>query len=250
MIKKSIVFSGLLAFLPSVASADILTVSAAAKGLTTGGTGYLAEKWDAPLGAGAELGVELFGLDILGEAYLFGADQYQFSGNLGIDFDLGGDDIRVTPGIFGGALIYVLPEPSTPSGFDPSTLPPDVQSTIGVDNLAKISTEYQSIAKKEEAANRTLTALTARARLTIEYKLLPLIYLGAEGDAGLHYLVSGEAASTNAKKKMIRQQKAENPDVPAAAYDSLGDAIGANKSTDINRTGMNFSAGVFVKVEI
>jgi hypothetical protein len=237
-----------LVALPALAHADILTASVAAKGLTTGGTGYLADKWDGPFGYGLEAGVELFGIDVLGEAYMFDSDQYQFSGNLGFDLTFG-EDFRITPGILAGAIVYYLPEPTTPSGLDTSTLPADVRATIGESNLAKIDEQYQSIAKDEEAANRTLTALTGRARLTLEYALLPVLFLGVEGDVGLHYLVSGSDATTKAKKNLIAEQKAEHPGKDAA-YDALGDAIHANDSTEIDRTGMNFSAGAFIKLEL
>ena len=236
--------------LPVAANADIITLSAAAKTLTTGGTGYLAEKWDGPFGYGIEAGLELLGIDLLGEAYMFDTDQYQFSGNIGFDLTFG-EDLRVTPGVFGGAIVYYLAEPTNPSGLDVSTLPSDVKDQIGASNLAKVDEQYQKLAKDEEKANRTLTALTGRARLTVEYPLLPILFLGLEGDAGVHYLVSGADATTKAKKSLIEEQKAEHPGPQnAIAYDALGDAIGANDSTEIDRTGINWSAGVFVKVEL
>lgn len=235
---------------PAAAQADVITLSAAAKTLTTGGTGYLAEKWDGPFGYGVEAGLELLGIDLLGEAYMFDTDQYQFSGNIGFDMTFG-DTVRVTPGVFGGAIVYYLPEPTNPSGLDVSTLPSDVKDQIGASNLEKIDTEYQKVAKNEEAANRTLTALTGRARLTVEYPLLPILFLGVEGDAGVHYLVSGSDATTKAKRSLIEEQKAAHPGTDnALAYDALGDAIGANDSTEIDRTGINWSAGAFIKVEL
>lgn len=237
-----------LAALPTWARADVLTASVAGKALTSGGSGYLGDKWDGPFGYGVEAGLEIVGIDLLGEAYMFGTDQYQFSGNVGFDMTFG-EDFRFTPGVFVGALVYYLAEPTTPSGLDVSTLPTDVKARIGEENLAKIDAEYQDIAKDEEAANRTLTALTTRARLTLDYKLLPFLYAGVEGDVGVHYLLSGSDATTKAKRDMIEGQKADHPGQDAA-YDALGEAIGANDSTDIERTGVNFSAGVFLKLEL
>lgn len=233
---------------PVAARADLLTFSAAGKALTTGGTGYLADVWDGPFGYGVEAGIEVLGIDVLGEAYMFAPDQYQFSGNLGFDMDFG-ETVRVTPGLLAGAIVYYLPEPTNPSGLDVDTLPADVKAQIGADNLAKIDAKYRDFAEDEEMANRTLTALTTRARLTVEYAILPLLYIGAEADVGLHYLVSGSDATTKAKRDLIASQKAENP-AATEAYDALGDAIGANGDTEIDRTGLNYSAGLFLKVEL
>jgi hypothetical protein len=237
-----------LALTPAFARADLLTFSAAGKALTTGGTGHVADVWDGAFGYGVEAGIEVLGIDVLGEAYMFSPDQYQFSGNLGFDLDFG-ETVRITPGLFAGAIVYYLPEPTNPSGLDVDTLPADVKAQIGADNLAKIDAKYQDFAEDEAMANRTLTALTGRARLTLEYAILPILFIGAEGDVGLHYLVSGADATTKAKRDLIASQKAENP-AAAEAYDALGDAIGANDSTEIDRTGLNFSAGVFLKAEL
>lgn len=238
----------LLVTLPAAARADLLTVSAAGKLLTTGGTGYLDEKWEGPFGYGVEAGVEVLGIDLLGEAYMFDTDQYMFSGNIGFDTDFG-DDFRITPGIYGGAILYYLPEPTDPSGLNLDTLPPEVKDEIGQDNLDRINEEYRDIAQDEEAANRLLTALSARARLTVEYKVMPLLFIGVEGDLGVHYLVSGSDATTKAKRDMIAGEKEKNPG-KEEAYDALGDAIGAGDSTEIDRTGLNYSAGLFVKLEL
>jgi len=233
---------------PAAARADLLTFSAAGKVLTTGGTGYLADAWDGPLGYGVEAGIEVLGIDALGEAYMFAPDQYQFSGHLGFDVDFG-ETVRVTPGLLAGAIVYYLPEPTNPSGLDVDTLPADVKAQIGAATLAKIDEKYRELAQDEEMANRTLTALNTRARLTIEYALLPVLFLGAEADVGLHYLLSGSDATTKAKRDLIASQKAQNP-AASEAYDALGEAIGANASTDVDRAGLNYSAGLFLKVEL
>ncbi len=235
--------------LVGAAQADILTVSAAAKLETTGSAGYLGDAFDGGLGYGLQADLELIGIDVQAEALMFGNGQFAISPRLGFDMDFG-EDIRITPGVFAGMTMYYLKKPSTPGGLDVSALPADVKSQFPAGMLDTIQTEYASKAKAFETADRTLWALNAKARLTVEYKLIPLLYLGIEGDAGPHYLLSGSAATTKAKKTVLDAQQAKNPNVPTNAFQQLGDAIGANKSTSIDHGGIDWSAGAFIKLEI
>ncbi len=240
---------------PTQARADLLTVWAAGKTATTGATGLIGDRWDGGLGYGVEGGVETLGIDLFGEALLFAPDQYYFTANLGFDLSFG-EDFRFGLGAFTGPLIYVLPEPGSISGFDRNSLPPQTQQLIGVPVLDTISTEYRKLADKEEAAGRTLFGWNARARLTLEYQLIPMVFLGAEGGAGYHYVLSGEEEAAKAKKALIEAQRAKLPpeardnDQITQAYDDLGHAIGADKKVEGDKAGVNWDAGVFLKLEL
>ena len=240
-----------LALCPGLAHADVATLWASAKTATTGATGLVGDRWDGPFGYGVAAGAEFIGIDVFGEALMFGTDQYYFTGNVGIDLTFG-DDVRFGLGVFTGPLVYVLPEPTTPSGFDVNAIPAGTRNTLemaGV-SLDRINQEYQSIAKDEEAANRTLFGWNGRARLSLEYAILPILFLGVEGGAGYHYALSGETATAAGKKKLVQSQKAANPSVPDQAWEDLSVALGADQKDDSPKTGINWDAGLFLKFEL
>jgi len=241
----------LLASAPTTALADIATLWAGGKAVTTGATGLVGDRWDGPFGYGAALGVEFIGLDLFAEALMFGPDQYQFTGNFGVDL-VSGDDVRLGVGLYTGPLLYVLAEPSSVSGFNPAAIPEETRSALemaGV-SFSALDAQYQEVAKDEEKANRTLFGWNARARASVEYALLPVLYLGVEGSAGFHYMLSGETATAAAKNKLVQQTQTKYPSVPEQAWEDLRVAFGADKKDNSEKTGINWDAGVFLKLEL
>ena len=242
-----------LALAPSAALADVATLWAEGKAVTTGATGLVADRWDGPFGYGAAAGVEFIGLDLFAEALMFGPDQYQFTGNFGVDL-VSGDDVRFGVGLYTGPIVYVLAEPSSVSGFNPSASERAELERAGIpsDVISEIQTQYQRVAKDEETANRTLFGWNARARASVEYALLPVLFLGVEGSAGFHYILSGETATAAAKNKLVQQtQDKYSESVPSSeGWDILRRAIGADKKDNNEKTGINWDAGVFLKFEL
>jgi len=240
-----------LALAPSAALADVATLWAEGKAVTTGATGLVADRWDGPFGYGAAAGVEFIGLDLFAEALMFGPNQYQFTGNFGVDL-VSGDDVRFGVGLYTGPIVYVLAEPSSVSGFNTAAIPTETQSALesaGV-SLSALDAQYQKVAKDEETANRTLFGWNARARASVEYALLPVLFLGVEGSAGLHYILSGETATAAAKNKLVQQTQDKYPSVPEQAWEDLRVAFGADKKDNNEKTGINWDAGVFLKFEL
>jgi hypothetical protein len=138
------------------------------------------------------------------------------------------------------------------SGFNTAAIPTETQSALesaGV-SLSTLDAQYQKVAKDEETANRTLFGWNARARASMEYALLPVLFLGVEGSAGLHYLLSGETATAAAKNKLVQQTQTKYPSVPDQAWEDLRVAFGADKKDNNEKTGINWDAGVFLKFEL
>ena len=80
-----------LTALPSLASADIFNLYAAAKTDYVSGSGEVFDAFDASMGYGLEAGVEVLGIDFWGEFLAMGDSQFLASANLGFDLTVGGD---------------------------------------------------------------------------------------------------------------------------------------------------------------
>lgn len=237
---------GLLA--ASGASADIATLYVAGKYDYVSGTGDVFERFEGKGAFGALLGVELVGVDMWGEALLMGQDQYMFTGNIGVDLSFG-EDVRFTVGVDTGPLVFHFPE----QDVSPLIIPDAVRGAIGDSTADMIETEYDRyIALEKEASQWALGWNLARARLAMEFAIVPrIMYIGAEGHVGYHYLINGEEAAADAKSNVIDKLESDYPEAAdAGAFDILRKEVKAKSIDPDNLSGMNYNVGAFIKFEL
>lgn len=249
---KGWVFAALLALVwtgASTAHAGTLGVWAAGKGSTFGGTGDVFQSFDNNLGGGVEAGIDLFLLSIYGEAISLGTDQYLFSANAGFSFSVG-DDIRLTMGVFTGPLFFLFPEQET-QGVSFSGLSQEQVSALGFGSRAELEAQFNEYLEAEKDLSRLAVGWNlGRARADVDFKLAPGIYLGVSGQAGYHYLLSGDDVAAGAKNRAIDQFAKENPEVPEDGLKVLRDAVGAEAVDSNELSGLNYEANLHLKIEI
>lgn len=240
---------------PSIARADVLTVWAAVKGVHTGGSSDLFVNLDSPVAAGVEAGVEVLGIDLFGEALLMGTDQYMFTANLGFDFSFG-DDLRLDVGAFTGPMLFMFPAQDKPTGLRFDNLTAEEQSNLttlamaaGYASLDDLNSEFSMFSSQEEELGRTAFGWNiVRARVSVEYKLIPLLSIGAVGMAGYHLVITGDEVAAGAKNEAVTKFATENK-LPDDATDLLRRAVGAEKVEKDKLNGINYNVGAFVKLE-
>ncbi len=236
---------------PSVASADIFTFWASGKANTFGGSGDIFQNFDNRFGGGAELGIELIGIDIFGEAIVMGFDQYLFTANAGFDFTVG-DRMRLTMGAFTGPLFFLFPPSAEAGQVDFSTLPSDQQQALEAATgltVAEAEAQFDQFAEQEQDLSRLAVGWNiVRARMDLDVKLVPGVYLGLTGQAGYHMLLSGEAIAAGAKNEALDRFAQENG-LPDDVKDAIGDAIGAEPVDRNNLDGFNFEVQLHLKLE-
>ncbi|MEE2644465.1 MAG: hypothetical protein VYD19_05985, partial [Myxococcota bacterium] len=94
------------------AHADLFGVWARAKGDFVTGEGTTFERFDGLFGGGVEAGIELIGISLWGDWLVFGEGRHMGSANLGFDLAFG-DDLRLTIGAYGSALLFLYLEEDT-----------------------------------------------------------------------------------------------------------------------------------------
>ncbi len=238
------------ALAPTAASADVFTVWAAAKGDWVGGTGDVYTRFDEPVGYGAEAGVEVLFIDLWGEALVMGTEQFLFTLNAGFDVAVG-DETRFVVGLFTGPMFFGFPEQKTES----LNIDGDARSALtaaGVSNkdIDAIEDGYNSSLESQDELSRFAVGWNvARLQLNIEFELNPVLYFGIGGEVGYHFLLSGEEAAAGAKNQAIDDVEKEH-DLPSEASQALRDEVGAEEVDPESLDGMNFQAGVYLKLEL
>ncbi|MFN3201160.1 MAG: hypothetical protein ACE366_22360 [Bradymonadia bacterium] len=249
-----------LTALPSLASADIFNLYAAAKTDYVSGSGEVFEAFDASMGYGLEAGVEVLGIDLWGEFLAMGDSQFLASANLGFDLTVGGDT-RFTLGAYTGPMFFWIPDGKFSSGVNFDSLSAAEQQQLD-DGLSQVGLSRSDVEQQfAEAAGQIGNAEDvafgwniARVRLTLDHKLAPGLYIGAQGSAGYHVIVSGEDAVAEGKDRAIDEFAGTDEGMVYAnadpGLDLLRKAAGAESIADQNLSGMNYQMGVFLKLEL
>lgn len=230
--------------LPSIASADLVSVWMAGKGSYISGTGGVFENLDPGMAGGAELGIEILNIDLMGEAYLLGGDNYMFTGNIGMDFslDLG---IRATFGAYLTAFLFKFPEAEA-QGLNIDT---DVLMTAGInaDELEKAyEREFGSTAGE---LSQWAAGIGPRLRFQLDKSIAPLLYIGVEAAMGWHIMLSGDDVTAEAKRQAVNAA-IEDQGLDNSQADAVRAATGTDESIeskDLN--GKNYSFGAYLKLD-
>lgn len=236
---------------PSVAHADLATFWVAPKGSTFGGSGDVFRNFDNDYGAGLEAGIELFGLDLYGEAIAMGFDQFLLTANLGLDARFG-DDISLTLGVFTGPIFFIFPESDEVDSVDFSVLSGDEQAALEAATgltVAEAQEEFNTFAQQEQDLARLAIGYNvAKARADIDAKLAPGIYLGVTGQVGYHFLLSGEDIAAGAKNEALNSFAREN-DLPDDVKEAIRDALGAKPVNEDELDGINYEVHLHLRLE-
>lgn len=237
-----------LCAVPAAASADVLGIWMAAKGNTFGGTGDVFQNFDQPFGGGAELGFELLFFSLYGEAIIMSPDQYLFTANLGINFSVG-KHVRLTLGAYTGPLFFLFPEQEV-EGVNLSALSDQQVMALGYDDRASLEAEFDQYLEKEKDLSRLAVGWNlGRARMDLDARLAPGVYLGLTGQAGYHLLISGEDVAAGAKNAALEKFAKDN-NVPDEAVDPLRDALGAKAVDTKGLNGLNYEANLHLRFEL
>jgi hypothetical protein len=230
----------------STAHADLLGLYARAKIDYIGGTGDVFKKFQPAPSSGVEAGIELLGLTIFADGYWMGQDQFLTSGNVGFDFAFG-EDIEFKFGIYGTGTFFKFPE----QAVKPLTFTSQEQTqfnNLGV-NITDFENEYQKVAKQEATASSMSFGLGAKSRLSIAYKVLPILSIGLQGSFGYHVILTGEDAAADVKARAISSYtKGLSSDVRDAVSKQLRDKLGAKEVDTTQLQGSNYAAGAFVEI--
>jgi hypothetical protein len=236
--------------IPSVAQADLFSVYVSGKTGYVNGQGDAFGYFDGPVGNGAEMGLELLGVDIWGEALKMGTEQFYFTANLGFDGSFG-DKWRLNLGLYTGPLLFVRPEVhSQPFAFSGNLR--SALNTAGIDPTM-IESQYNGAQEDEAELSRyALGWNLARTRMEFERELIPLVYIGISAQAAYHYMLTGEEAAAEAKNNIANDLEKQYGigDMSPELSNQLRGEIGAKK-LDINSLGgFNCSVNAYLKVEI
>ena len=236
--------------LPTIAQADLFSVYVSGKTGYINGQGDAFDYFDAPIGNGAEMGLELLGVDIWGEALKMGTEQFYFTANLGFDGSFG-DKWRLNLGLYTGPLLFVRPEVAS----EPLSLSGNLRSaltTAGID-ASMIESEYNGAKEQEEELSRyALGWNLARTRMEFERELIPLVYIGVSAQAAYHYMLTGEEAAAEAKNNIANDLEKQYGlgDMSPELSNQLRGEIGAKKLDVDSLAGFNCSVNAYLKVEI
>ncbi len=236
---------------PGVASADLLTFWAAGKADYVSGSGDVYQRFDQPFGYGAEVGVEVLFIDLWGDALILGDEQFLFTLNLGLDFSFG-DDVRFTIGAFTGPMFFVFPEESAQHlMLDGASRDALITAGLSESQINKFEKAYNDNVETEEELSRLgLGWNVGRLRANLEFELAPVLYLGVDGMVGYHFILSGEDAAAGAKNGIVDDIVAENDDLGSSEAKIMRDAVGAKEVDPDSLDGVNFQAGVYLKLEL
>ena len=246
--------------LPMTASADFVSVWVAGKAAHLNGKGQVYDKLDNQFAGGVEAGLELMGIDLpMVEAYILGPDQYMFTANIG--FDVGfGDDLRVTAGLYTGLVFFILPEqeksepvPQLPAEAflpeaDQNNESARMQAAEQADSFTLAYNETVA-AEEAELSKYSLGLNLVRARLQIDYRILPALFLGIEGAFGYHYMLTGEDAIADVKKRAI-EREVEKYRLSDEQKKLIEDTIGAKELETDDMNGTNYNVGVYLKLDL
>ena len=234
--------------LPSVASADLISVWMAGKGSYVSGTGGVFENLEPGVAGGVELGIEVLNIDLMGEAYLLGGDNYMFTGNIGMDFslDLG---IRATVGAYLTAFLFKFPEAEA-QGLNLDSMTQDTLNGIQAGLADSIDEAYQTeFGSTAGELSQWAAGIGPRLRFQLDKSIAPMVYIGVEGAMGWHIMLSGDDVTAEAKRQALNQVIKDNM-IPDSVADELRAATGADESIeDKDLNGKNYSFGAYLKLD-
>jgi hypothetical protein len=208
-LKKRLTILSLLfaVILPSTAYADVFGFWIKPKMDFVSGTGEVFKRFEGQPAGGLEVGLELLGLSFWGDAEFMSESQYWASGNVGIDFSFG-DTLELTVGAYGGVIFFGFPDTGeqNSSAVDESQkqriegLLAGISDTISYEDFESAYNEYFG---DEDKLSNTAFGLNGRLRLSLEYKVLPLLSIGMQASSGYHYIMTGEEAAGSAKSLAV-----------------------------------------------
>jgi hypothetical protein len=254
-LKKRLTILSLLfaVILPSTAYADIFGFWIKPKMDFVSGTGEVFKRFEGQPAGGLEVGLELLGLSFWGDAEFMSESQYWASGNVGIDFSFG-DTLELTIGAYGGVIFFGFPEDGEQNSgaVDESQkqriegLLAGISDTISYEDFESAYNEYFG---DEDKLNNTAFGLNGRLRLSVEYKVLPLLSIGMQASSGYHYIMTGEEAAGSAKSLAVDSFVATQPIFDGAKAElktEIKDILGAEEVNVEDLKGVNYSVGAFV----
>jgi hypothetical protein len=240
----------LATLLSTPASADMLTFWVAGQGQVLGGTGDAFAHLDAPLG-GAQAGLEVLGVDLWGEAFAAGADQYLFSLNLGGDVSFG-DATRFVAGLFTGPVLFQF-ERRPVEGVDEGALTAQQRALIETNVPGGMARITRALAKYEDEEadlrRRAVGWNVARLRLDLERAVAPLLFVGLSGQAGYHFILTGDDAAADIRDQAV-DDVAAHYDLPREVRQTIREAVGAHEVEPETLDGFDYSLGAYVKFEL
>jgi len=235
---------------PQHAHADLFGVWVKPKVDYINGSGDVFKRFEGSPAFGLEAGVELLSISLWGDYEKVGAEQYWASANLGYDLDL---DLKVIDGLTlrAGAYVGVIW-----FGFPPSEagMQTNVESTVKDLGLTETQARefletYNTFQSAEESTANMAYGANARARLSLEYEVVPFISLGLEGLMGWHVVLSGEEAAAGFKSQAIESFVSDNEDkLPDGVEGQLKEKLGAEDIDTANLKGVHYTMGAFVSV--
>ena len=214
------------------------------------GNGPAFSELQGPVGAGAEAGLELIGIDIWGEALKVGDDQFYFTANLGFDATFG-TDWRFTIGAYTGPIVFMSPREQSEQ-FSLSGTARSALTAQGI-NPDSVETEYNDAKHIEDELNRySLGWNLVWGTLQFERKLIPLVYIGVSAFAAYHYMLRGEEIAANEKENQFQRmdQTYRFTQTDPVVAQQLREEFGAKELDKSQLGGFNYNVGAYLKVEI
>ena len=245
----------------NTAHADWISVYGAAKLDSVNGTGSVFENLDPGMAGGVEAGIELLGMDLWGEAVWMADSQAMYSGNFGFDLTFG-SDLRVNVGLYTGPIFFQMGEAESES----VTLSSETNDILNAARMA--NPEVPTGADIESAYNTQFGAQSGeieslaigwnlyRARLQVEYQVLPFGYLGLGGQFGQHLTLSGDDMTNLGKELAIEELASSDElkdlpaDLKAQFINQLKQDLGVEETDSSDMGGTNYNVGLYFKVEI
>jgi len=242
----------ILAGLSERAHADIFSLWVKPKVDYINGTGDVFKRFEGSPAYGVEAGVELLSISLWGDYELVGQDQYWASGNIGYDLDLSFGDWTLMAGGYAGLIFFGFPEAEESSGNDLDAIPADLKMKLGSQYDEFVDT-YNTFQSAEKSTSNMAYGANLRARVSLEYTVLPFISLGVQGMMGWHTVISGEEAASGFKAKAIESFVDDNEDElmgqGAAVKKELKTALGAEDIDPNKLKGVHYTAGAFLNVK-
>jgi hypothetical protein len=255
-LKKRLTILSLLfaVILPSTAYADIFGFWIKPKMDFVSGTGEVFKRFEGQPAGGLEVGLELLGLSFWGDAEFMSESQYWASGNVGIDFSFG-DTLELTIGAYGGVIFFGFPKDGEQDSgaVDAGQKQRITELLDGIPGMPISYDDFESTYNEyfgdEDKLSNTAFGLNGRLRLSLEYKVLPLLSIGMQASSGYHYIMTGEEAAGSAKSLAVDSFVATQP-IPDGAKAELKteikDILGAEEVNVEDLKGVNYSVGAFV----
>ena len=236
--------------IPSVAQADLFSMYVSGTGGYVNGDSEAFDYFDGPMGGGGEVGLELLGVDIWGEALKMGQDKYYFTANLGFDLTYG-SKWRTSFGLYTGPVLFMRPEVES----EPFELSGTLRSALTASGIdpTMVENEYNSVKSDEDELNRYAFGWNlARTRIQFERELVPLVYLGLGGQVAYHLMLTGADVAGDAKHEVANDLETRygltqmNPELSQ----ELRSELGAKKLDKDKMRGFNYAVSAYIKIEI